>query len=67
MMIVSQRIAANPSICAPSCILMASPSFKVTDASASSDLRGVYGVTKEEGETVVGEAIPEEECQLHDI
>lgn len=67
MIIVSQRIAANPSICAPNCILIASPSFNTTAASASSDFRGVYGVTKEEGEIVVGEAVPNTECQPHDV
>ena len=57
-MIVSQTIVPRPSICAPSWILTASPSLSVTAASASSEVRGVYGVTKEEGETVVGCEMP---------
>jgi hypothetical protein len=58
MMMVSQTIVPNPSICAPSWILTASPSFSSTAASAASDVSGVYGVTKDEGETVVGWEIP---------
>jgi len=42
--------------------LIASPSLIVTAASASSEVSGVYGVTKEDGETVVGWAIPRD-CQ----
>jgi hypothetical protein len=34
-----------------------------TAASASSDVSGEYGVTKEDGETVVGEAMPKIDCQ----
>lgn len=58
MTIVSQTIVPNPSICAPSWILIASPSFSVTAASAASEVSGVYGVTKADGETVVGWEIP---------
>ena len=64
MMMVSQTIVPKPSICAPSWILTASPSLSVTEASASSDLSGVYGVTKADGETVVGWEIPREVRQV---
>ena len=55
---MSQTIVPNPSICAPSWILIASPSFSSTAASASSEVSGVYGVTNEDGETVVGWEMP---------
>jgi plastocyanin domain-containing protein len=60
---VSQTIVPKPSICAPSWILIASPSFSVIAASASSEVSGVYGVTNEDGETVVGCEMPVDYCQ----
>jgi len=56
---VSQTMAPKPSICAPNWILMTSPGLRVTEASSTSDESGVYGVTKELGETVVGCDIPD--------
>ncbi len=55
---VSQTIAPNPSICAPNCIFMTSAGLRVVEASSTSDESGVYGVTNELGETVVGWDIP---------
>jgi hypothetical protein len=48
----------NPSICAPSWILIGSFGWISTEASFSSVFKGVYGVTNELGETVVGLAKP---------
>lgn len=51
---VSQTMAPKPSICAPNWILITSAGLRVREASSTSDESGVYGVTKELGETVVG-------------
>lgn len=48
----------KPSICAPNWIFTASFDFNVTAASSASVDRGVYGVTNELGDTVVGCAMP---------